>query len=211
MKRIYDLKKFSEKVNTFITSDLHLGDERMKILGRPFSSAKEMLNKLIKLHNLMVKPNDEVIMVGDVCNKDTPEMIKHLDKFNGRKTLIRGNHDVNLSDSDLKEYFEEVIPDGEGLELEVDGLKCYATHYPTQGKENRFNLVGHSHGAWKYQLNMLNVGVDVNHFLPVNIKTIPNHYKAICEFYDEDVWVAYNEINAKYVGKRGKKGRYFNE
>ena len=210
MKRIYDLKEFSG-AETFITSDLHLGDERMKILGRPFSSAQKMLEKLVELHNLMVRHEDKVIIVGDVCNKDTPELVKNIALFNGRKILIRGNHDVNLTDSDLKDYFEEVIPDGDGIELEVDGLKCYATHYPTRGKEDMLNLVGHSHGAWKYQLNMFNVGVDVNHFYPVNIKTIPNHFKAICEFYDEDVWVAYNKINAQYAGKRGKKGSYFNE
>ena len=91
-----------------------------------------MLEKLVELHNLMVKPEDRVIIVGDVCNKDTPEQIKNVELFNGRKILIRGNHDVNLTDSDLKDYFEEVIPDGDGIELEVDGLKCYATHYPTR-------------------------------------------------------------------------------
>ena len=209
MKRIYDLTKSAGKINTWICSDQHLGDDRMKILGRPFSSSEDMIEKLIELHNLVVKPNDEVIMVGDICNKDTPEMIKHVSRFNGKKTLIRGNHDVNLSDEELSEYFDEVIPDGEGMETEVEGMKCYIVHYPTQGKEDRFNLVGHVHSAWRYQLNMMNIGVDANHFLPVNLQTIPNHYKAICEFYDEDVWVAYNEINAKYVGKRGKKGSYF--
>jgi len=209
MKRIYDLTKSAGTVNTWICSDHHLGDERMKILGRPFSSSEDMIEKFIELHNLVVKPNDEVIMVGDICNKDTPEMIKHVSRFNGNKTLIRGNHDINLSDEELSEYFDEVIPDGEGMEIEVEGMRCYITHYPTQGKEDRFNLVGHSHSAWRYQLNMFNIGIDANHFLPVNLKTIPNHYKAICEFYDDDVWVAYNEINAKYAGKRGKKGRYF--
>jgi hypothetical protein len=57
---------------------------------------------------------------------------------------------------------------------------------------------------------MLNVGIDVHHFRPVNSNTIGFHFKAVCEFYDEDVWVAYNHINAEYLGIRGKKGRYFN-
>jgi hypothetical protein len=95
------------------------------------------------------------------------------------------------------------------MELTVDGIKCYATHYPTQGRKDRFNLVGHIHGGWKYCLNSLNIGVDVHHFRPVNLKSIPFHYKAICEYYDEDMWAAYNDINAAYIGKRGKKGTYF--
>jgi hypothetical protein len=56
---------------------------------------------------------------------------------------------------------------------------------------------------------MLNIGVDVHHFRPVNLDSIPFHLTAISEYYDEDVWVAYNEINQRYRGKRGKEGSYF--
>ena len=82
-------------------------------------------------------------------------------------------------------------------------------YYPTMGRKDRFNLVGHIHAAWKYQLNSMNVGVDANHFAPIDLASIPFHYGAITKFYDEDVWAAYNELNAKWVGIRGKKGSYF--
>jgi hypothetical protein len=35
--------------------------------------------------------------------------------FNGKKTLVRGNHDRVFSDDDLKPYFHTIIPDGGGF------------------------------------------------------------------------------------------------
>ena len=71
-------------------------------------------------------------------------------------------------------------------------------------------FIDHFNGAWKYQLNMFNVGVDANHFIPHNLdEVVPFAFKACTEFYDDDVWAAYNEANSQFVGKRGKKGSYF--
>lgn len=196
-------------MSKFITADWHLGEDRMAIIGRPFSSPGEMIEELIIRYNNIVGSDDEVMVVGDVCYQKTPEFIKHVKRFNGVKTLVAGNHDRVFSDSDLKEYFIEIIPDGQGVELEVEGISCYAVHYPTQGRYDKFNLTGHVHTAWKYQLNMLNVGVDVHCFRPVNLNTIPFHLKAISEYYDEDVWVAYHDVNKNYRGIRGKAGSYF--
>lgn len=204
----------------WITSDWHLGDDRMEILGRPFD-ASHMFEVLVNNHNMLVAPDDEVIVVGDVCrNTVAKEFISLIGEFNGKKTLIRGNHDSVLSDEELAPFFETIIPDGEGIKIhysngmEGDKIKlmpCYITHYPTTGRRDCFNLVGHVHAAWKYQLNMFNVGVDANHFLPVNLDTIWNKLKAITKFYDEDVWAAYHPINTIFRSKRGKKGKYFNK
>jgi calcineurin-like phosphoesterase family protein len=114
-----------------------------------------------------------------------------------------------FTDEQLSPYFHTIVPEGQGIEMDIGGIPCYITHYPTETKIDRFNLVGHIHGAWKYQLNMLNIGVDVHHFHPVNLDTIPFHYKAVCEFYDNDVWVAYDPINASHRTARGKKNSYF--
>jgi calcineurin-like phosphoesterase family protein len=195
----------------WLTADYHLGDSRLKILGRPFSSSQEFIDELMYLHNSVVNKEDEVIIVGDVCYQMAPQFLEMIDGFNGIKTLIRGNHDRGLSDKDLKPYFKKIIPEGDGIEIDVEGLPCYVTHYPTEGRKDRFNLVGHVHSPWKYQLNMFNVGIDVNHFLPVDLSTIPFHFKAICEYYDEDVWSAYKNLNKDYVGKRGKNGTYFRD
>lgn len=196
-------------MSIFVTADMHFGEDRLTIMGRPFSSTEKMEEEIISKHNSLVSKKDTIVIVGDICYKNTPEKISLLKKLNGRKVLIRGNHDEVFSLSDLNHFFDSIIPDGDGMEITAGGIPCYITHYPTRGRKDRFNIVGHCHAAWKYQLNMFNIGVDANHFFPVNLETIPSHLKAITEFYDEDVWVAYKDINADYRSSRGKKSTYF--
>lgn len=201
--------------NSFVVADWHLGEDRFELMGRPFSTKQQHINHLIAEHNMMVHEDDIVYMVGDVCYQKSPESLPLVSKFNGHKILFRGNHDRVFTDEQLKPYFDVIIPEGEGMTLDVkyeeNGeskvLPCYLTHYPTCGIPERFNLVGHIHAAWKYQKNSLNIGVDVNHFRPTNINKIPFHYNAICKFYDQDVWVADNPINSTH-NYRGKAGTY---
>ncbi len=197
------------KINKrFLVADWHLGEDRFEIMGRPFKTQMENVETLIKNHNELVAPDDWVIMVGDVCYQKYPEYLPYVEKFNGKKTLIRGNHDKVFTDEQLSKYFSVIIPEGEGITIYIEDMPCYITHYPAQGKLDMFNAVGHIHAAWKYQLNMFNVGVDVNNFRPVNTDKIPSHFDAITKYYDDDVWVAYQKVNEQYRGIRGKKGTY---
>lgn len=196
-------------MNKWITADWHLGEDRMQIMQRPFSSSEEMLETLIEKFNSLVKPEDEVYFVGDIIyQKSNPSNLEYVSRFNGRKILFRGNHDRIFDDFTLSKYFYEIYGEKSGKLVKIQDIDCWITHYPVLSRADTFNLVGHIHGAWKYQLNMLNVGVDVHHFYPVNFDQIPFFYKAICEFYDEDVWCAYNVANSAWKGKRGKKGSY---
>ena len=199
----------------FITSDWHLGEDRLEIMMRScFSSPEEHFNHLLKCHNSVVSPNDLVIVVGDAVNKNKPESLKLIEEFNGEKILIRGNHDEPYSDEELSKYFSLIIKEGDGFELKVKvddkTIPFWATHYPTQARSDMFNLVGHIHSAWKFQLNSINVGVDCNHFYPHNLdESIPFMYKAVMNYYDDDIWAAYHKSNSQFHGKRGKKGSYF--
>lgn len=143
-----------------------------------------------------------------VIKKDL-NFLKKLNYLTAKKTLIRGNHDKVFTQKELNPYFDTIVEEGNGIVVDAGGIDCYVTHYPTEGREYIFNLVGHIHSAWKYQLNMFNVGIDVNNFKPINLDKIPFHFKAITEFYDRDVWVAYDKINANYFGTRGKQNTYF--
>jgi calcineurin-like phosphoesterase family protein len=196
---------------TWFTSDWHLGDPRQKILGRPFQDEIEAFKEMKKLHNSLVSPDDTVYFVGDAVYQkaDKPlEWLEAVEEFNGKKYLCRGNHDRIFTDEELLTVFEDVVAEDDGYLVKVPRLVTWVTHYPSQGKEEYFNLVGHIHSAWKFQLNMANIGVDVHHFRPVNENEIADFLNAITNFYDEDVWIAYNEINYNYHQKRGKKSRY---
>lgn len=196
-------------MNSWFTADWHLGEERLELMNRPFKSKEEHIEQIVSNHNEKVLKDDIVYVNGDVCYKNSPESLEHVGRMNGRKILLRGNHDRDIPNIDFLKYFESVIPEGQGIELYVEGIKCYVTHYPTQGKANLFNLVGHIHSVWKCQLNMLNVGLDVNHFYPFHSTDVAFYHKAICDFYDKDVWCAYNLMNGQYGGIRGKQNSYF--
>ncbi len=194
----------------YFTADWHLGETRMELLSRPFDSPRSQTMALVNSHNALIKPDDELVIIGDVCFKDAPKYtLELLRKFNGRKTLIRGNHDREYTDEELGKYFDRVVAEGDGLEYEIGGVTCYATHYPTLGRLDAFNLVGHIHGAWRVQVNTLNVGIDVHHFRPVPETAVPFYFEAISKFYDDDVWVGYDPINSDHRESRGRKARYF--
>jgi len=204
----------TDKSKRWVTSDWHLGEDRMDLMMRPFLTTAEFMSTLIERHNERVSPDDLVIVVGDAVNQKKPEYLPYLDELNGRKILIRGNHDKPFSDEVLSQYFELIIPEGEGLQVDVmiDGkmVSFWATHYPSQARPDMFNLVGHVHSAWKFQLNSINVGIDCNHLYPHDIDVfVPFAYNAITKFYDQDVWAAYFVANQAYLGKRGADGTYF--
>ena len=194
---------------TWLTADWHCGESRLDLMSRPYKTQNEMIDDFVYKHNILVKPEDNVIVVGDAVYQKTPEYLPHIRRFNGIKTLIRGNHDRVFTDEQLQPYFNRIIKEGDGIELDIEGIPCFITHYPSQGRVDKFNIVGHIHAAWKYQLNMINVGVDVHHFRPIDMATIPFYVNAISKFYDNDVWAAYMPSNEAYKGKRGMAGQYF--
>jgi len=198
-------------MKTYFVSDWHLGEDRFELMQRPFKTVDEHNKHLIDCHNELVKPEDTVYFIGDVIYQkaDASKFLPLIAKFNGKKTLIRGNHDRHISDEDFKPYFERIVPEGDGIALTVGEIRCWLTHYPTCGKVDMFNIVGHIHGIWKLQLNSLNVGVDANHFRPTPADRIPFFMKAVTEFYDMDAWAGYVDVNAKHTATRGKKTSYF--
>ena len=88
---------------------------------RPFSTVEEMEHVLINNWNSTVTNQDTVYILGDFCWGKETDWIRILDKLNGNKVLIRGNHDIkDMSDKlknkflDIKDY-KEINDDGEIL------------------------------------------------------------------------------------------------
>lgn len=72
---------------------------------RPFESVEEMDEILVQNWNSVVKPEDKVYHLGDVS---IPRKgLKHLARCNGKKRLIKGNHDI-FRVRDYAEYFEDI-------------------------------------------------------------------------------------------------------
>lgn len=79
----------------YFTSDLHLGHNNiLKFTGRPYDSMEEMNRELIRNINFRVTKNDWLYILGDVSHHILPEQTNQLlARINGRKVLVRGNHD----------------------------------------------------------------------------------------------------------------------
>lgn len=82
---------------TFFTSDWHIGhDKALEYDSRPFIDMSDMIEGLIKRYNSTVPENGVCYFLGDMGNK--PAEIKPvMDRLNGTKILILGNHDRNIN------------------------------------------------------------------------------------------------------------------
>ena len=95
--------------NIYLISDTHFAHKNiMKYENRPFKDLIDMREKLILNWNMLVKPEDTVIHLGDfgMCNKDATSEI--LSRLNGHKIIIKGNHDSHGNQWFLDAGFEEV-------------------------------------------------------------------------------------------------------
>jgi len=96
---------------TFLIADPHLSHEGVcKFLRedgtklRPFECAAEMDEKMVENWNSVVKDGDKVYVLGDVVMKK--KQLPILDRLNGRKCLIAGNHDIESAKDYLKYFYD---------------------------------------------------------------------------------------------------------
>ena len=163
----------------FFTSDHHFYHHNIlkyEADHRPFSRVDEMNEALIERWNARVGVGDEVVYVGDFAfGRDaTPERVRAiLGRLNGRKSLVRGNHDPR-PERCLELGFERV--DAERT-LTLEGargerVEARVCHYPFADSEEevargrptpdgRWLVHGHVHGLWRVRPERLMVNVSV--------------------------------------------------
>lgn len=90
-------------MSIFFIADTHFNDERiLHYENRPFKNVEEMNAVLVKRWNEHVGQNDTVYLLGDIGDES---FIKDL---NGRKLLVKGNHDTSENEHYRRSGFEEV-------------------------------------------------------------------------------------------------------
>lgn len=159
----------------FYISDWHYGHKN--VLGfdnRPFTSIEQMNEELIRRWNSVVSDGDLVYILGDMfwCTPKTAAPI--MERLNGQKILVKGNHD-RWHDSKFDKLFVKI---DEYMEIEDEGRKVVLCHYPIPCFKNHFygwiHLYGHVHNSFEWnmmeqqrflmeelydrQCNMINVG-----------------------------------------------------
>lgn len=136
----------------YLSSDPHFGHAK-DFLWRPrgFSSIEEMNEGIIERWNLIVEPDDDVYLLGDVIMGDISNL-NYVRRLNGNLHIIYGNHD---SDTRIAAYntLDNIVDGGFGARLKYAGRTFYLSHYPTLTsntddeqkplKRRVFNLCGH--------------------------------------------------------------------
>ena len=178
-------------MSAFVTSDLHI--DHAKILSfdapdgspmRPYSCLEEMQQDLEERWNAKVHQKDTVYCLGDIAFSRTG--LRLMERFNGRKILITGNHD-RLPAKLYLQYFNDIrgayFHHGDSTML--GGL--IFTHIPVHSKtlvgHYRGNVHGHLHCHLVYtddgqaDKRYFNACLERNNFSPVPLDDIKDYFK----------------------------------
>ncbi len=114
----------------FLISDTHFFHENIiKYCNRPFESIEGMHQQMIDKWNEVVSPGDTIIHVGDFSLGSMSQSSDMLNKLNGYKVLVRGNHDK--TSAKMEEMgFNLVV---ESMKVVHDGTRYFIVHNPPHG------------------------------------------------------------------------------
>lgn len=160
--------------NIFFTSDWHLGHQNLLNFKRKdgvtplrnFSSVEEMHDYLVEKHNSVVRTCDKVYVLGDVCF--TNKWLHVVDRFNGEKVLIKGNHDT-LKLSQYEPYFKDV----RGSHQFSGVIMTHIPIHPESLARWGVNIHGHLHVNTLNDDRYVNVSVEsLKDYTPISLEEI---------------------------------------
>jgi calcineurin-like phosphoesterase family protein len=139
----------------FFIADLHLGHTNMA-LHRGFFSVEEHDEYVIAKYNSVVHKRDVTYILGDVTmEKSSPYPL--LDRLNGVKHIVLGNHDRRQDVKKLLEHVESV-----GAMINYKGV--FLTHCPIHPDELTYGIPKNIHGHIHDKVVMLNGCPDPRYF-----------------------------------------------
>lgn len=125
----------------FLISDTHLNHANIATYcDRP----ENFTQLILKRWNERVRPEDTVIHLGDVAIGPRKHIVEQIRLLNGKKILVRGNHDQHSSCSWWMDN---------GFDFACDGMVfkgCLLTHHPALSipRSCDINIHGHLHNIW---------------------------------------------------------------
>jgi calcineurin-like phosphoesterase family protein len=168
-------------MTVFFTSDNHFFHTNIiKYCDRPFRDSLHMNEEMIVKWNNRVGPKDDLYCLGDFAMGQQDESQAVLDRLNGRKHLITGNHDKVSRKLNgwvwVRAYHE----------LRLDGLNIVLFHYATRvwnrSHRGSIALFGHSHGGMPGNSQSLDVGADCWDYEPVTFAEIQARLMTLPKF-----------------------------
>lgn len=160
----------------FVTADPHFYHENViEYCGRPFKNVDRMNNHIVNMYNKVVGPDDECYIIGDFSLSTSKRQLQSiLQRLNGKKHLVAGNHD-RLSVYDYLDIgFSSVCGFiGDDQTANRTSLHVNMCHDPCHAQvQNSSWLCGHVHNTYQSYYNeeldcaIVNVGVDVWDYTP---------------------------------------------
>ena len=188
---------------TFLISDTHFGHEKTCTVFkredgsplRPFASAEEMDEFMVKAWNDRVRPNDKVYHLGDVVINR--KFLHILGRLNGDKVLIRGNHDI-FKLEDYTAYFRDVrgydVKNGmilSHIPVHVESLARFGT-----------NIHGHLHANRVMKMR----GVDSKTGEVLYSTEIDPRYHCVCVEHTDYAPISLEEVYDRIRAEGGTVG-----
>jgi len=183
----------------WVTSDWHFGHDREFIWkARGFNSVDDMNETIVRNHNALVGPEDDVYVLGDLM-LGAAANIEYIKRMNGKLHIVRGNHDT---DSRWLMYsaLPNVVEMDNAIYLKYNKHHFYLSHYISLTgnlekeslKQMTLNLFGHTHQKTNFYMDMpylYHIGVDSHDCKPVLLDDIIEEMyakvKECKEFLDE--------------------------
>ena len=145
----------------FVCSDWHFGHNKQFCYeARGFNSVEEMNEAIVKNHNSVVGPEDDVYCLGDCFMGEDKEAGKAwIEKLNGKIHIIRGNHCSNNKVEVYKSCSNVVEICGWAEMIKYKKYNFLLSHHPTLTsnmdadkpiKARIINLCGHYHTMDKF-------------------------------------------------------------
>jgi calcineurin-like phosphoesterase family protein len=158
-------------VTIYYTADTHFRHHNiLETDNRPFASMEEMETAIISNWNRHVRPRDTVWFLGDFAFGNAKAAAEILERLNGRKHLVAGNHDDKvrkLPGWESSQSYAETY-DGEDFLC----LHHYAQRTWRDLQRGAFQLFGHSHGWLMPQCRSIDVGIMCWNYRPVTMVEI---------------------------------------
>jgi calcineurin-like phosphoesterase family protein len=173
-------------MRTFLISDTHFFHNNIltfkKSSGeplRPFSSVEEMNETMVDNWNRVVSKNDKVYHLGDVAFRNASSL-SILDRLNGDKVLVKGNHDIHKSSAYLK-YFRDI----RAYHVLDKILLAHVPVHPFSLSRWKGQVHGHLHDNYvpfnddwgSEDPSYFNVSVERINYTPIDFEVIREYFK----------------------------------
>jgi calcineurin-like phosphoesterase family protein len=175
--------------NIFLASDYHFHHSNIlnftKSDGSPlrvFDDVNHMNEYMLMRHNMVVSPKSKIYMLGDITMGKNAKALGILNRMNGEKILIKGNHDLGTL-STYSAFFKDIRGSHQ-----LDGMLL--THIPIHPESLsrwKVNIHGHLHANRVMLGNQIDPRYysvcmeQLDDYTPISLEELKKRLKSVLE------------------------------